>query len=43
MTWDPAWHPPSTRGYVFNSSNWSLVTYATMAEAIAQTPGIEIV
>lgn len=43
MTWDPTWHPPSTRVYVFKSSDWSLVTYATMDEAIAQTPGIEIV
>jgi len=28
---------------VFNAATWSLVTYATMAEAIEQTPGINIV
>ncbi len=40
--WDPAWNPPDTRVYVFNSVMWSVTTYATMAEAIEQTPGIEI-
>jgi hypothetical protein len=43
MTFDPAWSPPDTRVYVFNSATWALITYATVAEAIEQTPGINIV
>jgi len=43
MTYDPVWDPPSTRVYVFNATVWSLVTYGTAAEAIEQTPGINIV
>lgn len=43
MSWDPAWSPPATRVYVFNTVMWSVTTYATMAEAIEQTPGINIV
>lgn len=42
MTYDPAWSPPDTRIYVFNSVTWALVTYETVAEAIEQTPGMSI-
>lgn len=42
MSHDPVWDPPSTRVYVFNAAVWSLVTYETAAEAVEQTPGMDI-
>lgn len=33
---------PSTRVFVFDLVSWSLVTYATMAEAVEQTPGMDV-